>query len=293
MERTFNVYQAILKSVILLHPEVLTTNVTSNVTRTMNEIKEQYCGSLVTMGWPSLMAYVTLSQLMFLWKMLLLPSTNIYKSITISIIMSIVSGFSDNISGPMNNIIQKCRKYKLINVVVNSIKGGEYISMAEWKKFVKKEVFDYDVKRLKVACSLNKSLCFMNKDIKINVISPLWMHCYKNVHDYKMVRKCIQLLIGSFRQIKGMCNLCGEVEFTLDHLLFSCINSNDTRDRLWKEVCNVSPQGLVSDINKMSDIDKCKLILNGFNSLYNTEWYEIYASVIKFVYVITKEAQIV
>ncbi len=244
------------------------------------------CGSLITIGWPSLMSYVVIAQMLFLWKILLLPMSNLYKTVIVNIIMKIVNESEQNLYSPTANILQICKKYNMMDIIINCILSGEYISITQWKRIVKENVYNYDSKRLNVTCDLNKSLLFLKK-IKVNSISPLWIHCYKNVHELRKVKKCIQLLIGSCRQMKGICISCNECKISLDHLLFNCKKFNDTRIKLWNDVIAVSPNGLVKDFQCMDSIDKLKLLLNGLNISYNSEWSELYSAIIRFVYIMS------
>ena len=119
----------------------------------------------------------------------------------------------------------------------------------------------------------------------VSAISPLWIHCYKNIKDFKKVKKCIQILIGSFRQLKGRCKLCEQTVFTLEHILFDCYSLDISRSRLWNDVVNSGPKKLVHEIEEMNIVDKCNFILNGFNMPYNGEWSNLYCTFINFVYI--------
>ena len=121
---------------------------------------------------------------------------------------------------------------------MNSIISGEYPTMAEWKRLIKDKILKHDFKRFKVNCTLNRSLQHLNNNVNVSAISPLWIHCYKNINDFKKVKKCIQILIGSFRQLKGRCKLCNQAVFTLEHILFDCYILDISRSRLWNDVVN-------------------------------------------------------
>ncbi len=158
--------------------------------------------------------------------------------------------------------------------------------MAKWKRIVKEKVYSYDTKRLNVTCDLNRSL-IMLKRVNINSISPLWIHCYKNVHEFKMVKKCIQLLIGSYRQMKGNCVSGNKGKFSLDHVLFVCKHFNESRLKLWSDIIRVSPKGFVKDFECMNSMDKLALTLNGLNISYNSEWSEMYSALVRFIYIMS------
>ncbi len=89
--------------------------------------------------------------------------------------------------------------------------------------------------------------------------------------------------------MKVICISCNECKISLDHLLFNCKKINDTRIKLGNDVIAVSPNGLVKDFQCMDSIDKLKLLLNGLNISYNSEWSELYSAIIRFVYIMSTD----
>ncbi|MCP3956018.1 MAG: hypothetical protein GY697_27965, partial [Desulfobacterales bacterium] len=241
------------------------------------------CGSLTTIGWQSLNSIIDKMQMLFLWRILMLPMSNIYKVLMLNIILNFVYSKNIRARSPTIMILDKCKKYNLLNIVIKCIDAGDYLSISEWKKLVIRNVNIYDTKTIKVTCHLNKSLLHLNNNFKYMHISPWWHYCYKNLHDTKSVRKIIQLVLGLFRNQNEICNLCVQTRFSLSHLLFECIEVNDKRKVLWEELCTVCPKPFIEDINKMYNKEKCTFMLNGFNSVYTDEWNKIYSKCLRFI----------
>ena len=241
------------------------------------------CGSLATIGWQSLNSIIDKMQLLFLWRILMLPMSNIYKVVLINIILNFVYSKRTLIGSPTIMILDKCKKYNLFDIVIKCIGSGDYLSISEWKKLVNRNVNMYDTKSIKATCYLNKSLLYLNKNFKSMQMSPWWHYCYKNLHETKSVRKIVQLVLGSFRDHNEICNLCSQTRFSLSHLLFECSEIYAKRQVLWEELCTVCPKPFIDDMNKMCSNEKCTFILNGFNIVYNEQWNDIYNKSLKFI----------
>ena len=69
---------------------------------------------------------------------------------------------NDTIYGPMSTILETSKKYELLNMIIESVQYGIYMSMTQWKHLVKRRVQKYDTKRLKVSSKLYKSLGMIN-----------------------------------------------------------------------------------------------------------------------------------
>ena len=177
------------------------------------------CGSLATIGWPSISCIIDKLRLLFLCRLLALPMTNIYKVLIIRRIISIVYNPGTAHVGPTSTMLKLCNKYGILTIVLDCINTGCYLSMAEWKRLVTKAVICHDTKKWKVTCALHKSLYMLNTKVQEVLISPWWLHCYRNINELHNVRCVIQLLLGKYRQ-REICCLCLNGHFTVHHMLF-------------------------------------------------------------------------
>ena len=56
---------------------------------------------------------------------------------------------------------------------------------------------------------------------------------------------------------------------------------------MWQLVENCFPVQLPLSIASMSNVDKCKFMLNGFNVKYENEWKQIYDAISNYIYEMT------
>ena len=240
---------------------------------------------LATLGWSPISSLIDMMRLMFLWRMLLLPMNNIYKVLLIKKLICIVSKENCKASGPVCNIVSICKKYDVLDYVVNAVTTGEYITISEWKRKVKLRIQMLEVKHWKVSCNLYKSLLYVNKSISKFNMSPWWHHAHLDLNDIFKCRLIIQLLIGRNRKVKGLCSHCPlYVDNSVEHILFECGYLDTIRTKLWKEVGKCCLPNLFRDMNSLSKSERTKLVLNGFNICYVKEWKTLYHCIADFVY---------
>ena len=240
-------------------------------------------GSLATIGWQPIDLFIDLISLLFLWRLLLLPMSNIYKNVLIRRFMHHIENYSVTSCGPVKNVLNTCVKYNLQYYVLNAIEIGEYCSMNYWKKLVKTVLKDKHVKRWHVTKPLYTSLSGFTQDIC--KISPWWYHAHKHPEIHKYCMLIIQLLLKKDRHEHIRCQNCkAYAESNLCHILFECKYLEQERFTLWKRVESVSVANLVNCTNSMDNISRCSFILNGFNYNYVEEWSSVYTNFAQFIY---------
>ena len=119
-------------------------------------------GALLTAGWKSLQSHCDYMKLIFIWQIMLLPVTNVYKRILISRIVHIVNNPNVLFHGPTAAFISLCKKYNVLMKVVNAVFTGEYMSLNEWKKTAKEIIMYRDRKKIRIQCKLYKVLEYIN-----------------------------------------------------------------------------------------------------------------------------------
>ena len=177
-----------------------------------------------------------------------------------------------------------CKKYNLLNDVINAISSGEYMSMVNWKRKVKDVVTSHDLKRWKVTCTLYQSLKYIFLDINDFTLSPWWQHAYVDISFVHKSKHIIQLLVGNGRHDYELCKKCNTALVTVEHILFDCVAMTQVRTLLWRNVENHCLPALIQDLNHMNSRDRTIMILNGFNVNYVVEWYNLYNAVGNFIY---------
>ena len=231
-------------------------------------------GSMQTLGWQSIQAVIDLTRLMFLWRILLLPMSNIYKCVMLHKILNMVE--SQKGLGPTWNMIVTCEKYELLETVISAICNGTYMTIKEWKQHVTKCIDEKDTKQQKITAIMYSSLQYLEQD-RSDLLG--WLgYQHKFPEQAKKCRCILRLLLNVNRLGKEICSLCDMFQKnSIEHILFECISGREVRERCWGEV--------VMELNRMDVEKKCKFILNGFMCKYTDEWHLLYHSVAKFIYI--------
>ena len=177
--------------------------------------------------------------------------SNLYKRALIRRILHVVD--SNEISfSPTRKFICLCKKYNILDLVLNAVTSGEYMSLGEWKKEVKHVIQSWEIKRWKVTCCLYRSLSYLHKDIVQFTVCPWWHHAYVNIEYYFKCRFIVQVLIGRSRRMSGLCKQCNCSQVSIEHILFDCNVNSEARDIKWAKVEEGGVPALISDLNAMS-----------------------------------------
>ena len=246
--------------------------------------------SVATLGWWSLQAHIDWIRLLFLWRILLLPMTCVYKSVLIKRFCSFLINKNDHHSGPTWNLYKLCCQYNVCERVCNCIELGEYMSMQQWKNFMKPLVHERYIKNWKATCMLYKSLKYLNISLDHPVMSTWWQYVRHHPDMFYKVQRLIQLLLNKDRRFHERCENCGSYEYvSLEHVLFECPAKTEIRNCLWSEIKMHCPTALAKDIEEMNSLEKCRFICNGLNSRYIKEWDDLYTSLVQFVWKMSNE----
>ena len=242
------------------------------------------CGSLSTMGWLSVECLIDIQRLMFLWRILTLPMSNIYKILMLRRITEIIHNDCKNYLGPTSTMLSLCKKYSIFKLVKHCVNTGIYVEMPLWKKLVKCKVHELYIKKWKANCALNKSLTYVNINVSHIYMSPWWEYTHRDLTRLHDTRLVVQLLLGRDRQNNGVCKLCLFSTASIAHILFECPSIGNQRNKQWLNVEKHATfmYTFLSDFSKLSNIEKCSMLLNAFNVMYVPEWKELYDAIIEF-----------
>ena len=237
--------------------------------------------SVGAMGWTSIRSMIDTMKLRFLWQLLLLPTSSLYKLLVLRIIFMLVD--TDQIrdsSSPIANMLKVCIKYELLNDVIQAITNGHYIPLAEWKRKIKDIVSNRHMRCYKIECKLYISLDLYNPNDRISI---WWKYGTRNPKDLKKCMLILKLLLNCYRLGKKRCNYCNDHNNSnLPHILFECHSVHTLRDHLWRRI-GLNNQNVFEAMNNMDTYSRCKFLLNGFNSDYVSEWDTLYSDVISFI----------
>ena len=84
--------------------------------------------------------------LVFLWRMLLLPMSSIYKRIVVKRIVMCCSKGMLNLSSPITNALSTAKKYNLEQFIISSVTSGVFMTLSQWKTIVKQHIRLYEDK---------------------------------------------------------------------------------------------------------------------------------------------------
>ena len=244
-------------------------------------------GSLATLGWQPIDLHIDMLRLMFLWRISLLPMTNIYKTVFVRRILSHIENCTNTACGPVKNILTVCIKHNLLHYVLSAMENGDYCSMKHWKKMVKNILHDCHLQRWNVTKPMFSSLSGFNQDIFC--MSPWWNYVHVSPENIKQSRLIVQLLINRDRHVHNICQCCNSyVNISPHHILFECQSLNEPRQSLWLQFEMSGLPNLVESMANMDNYEKCYFILNGLNCSYIKEWHNMYINLANFVYYMYK-----
>jgi len=239
-------------------------------------------GAIVTMGWKSLKAHFDILKLLFMWRLLLLPMTCIYKKIILYRIMYIFLSHGKTFTGPTSLFIEICKKYNLYYVLKKAVVNGDFMNIDEWKKMVKLAVIKKDQQRITIQCSLYKVLDYLNPTCRMSV---WWQHAFKTPTFSRINRSVLRLLLNVERHGFKYCEKCNFVSInTIEHMFFDCTATKEVRELNWSKVTELCPKQLVTEMEAKSKRELCVFILNGLNCDYVDEWKDIYSAISLYVY---------
>ena len=97
-------------------------------------------------------------QLMFIWRILLLPVCNIYKKTAITRISYHIYNSDGDHRGPCKHAVDTFKKYGLMNILYSAFESGVYMSLDVFKRMVKCKVWEYEKKCFEATCLLYRSV---------------------------------------------------------------------------------------------------------------------------------------
>ena len=250
---------------------------------------------LPQLGWWSLSCYVDYLCLNFIWRLLMLPTRNIYKRVAIMSLLSNWFCLHDNINmcSPVRSILNVAQRYNVVESLITSVTSANYVSKEEWKNNLKGVISVVNWQNHICTMSLYKKVTLYKKCILIPKLSPWWNHESANPL-YK--RKCV-LVIRLLTNVEVIdenenCSTCHEmVPCTLQHVLFECQAFQSLRATEWSLLEQNVPHPFMNEMLRMDACTRTIFLLNGFNSSYVKEFNAIYNSVADFIWTLVRAKQ--
>ena len=216
--------------------------------------------SLASLGLLSNESYIDMYKMLFMWKILCLRSTNIYRRVLLYLLEVYLNvSQSPKMIGPVISMLQCIGKYKLKDVLQQHLRQGSFGEISCWKTFTKKIIWENERFKWKASCMLYKEL-----DIYLESIKDIKMSCWWTVARYKPqatknISSVLAVLFGG--QPRGLQNnIAGTscklwhmaVRETPQHVLFMCPGLEAQREALWHDVIRTMPNALTSDITRLN-----------------------------------------
>jgi hypothetical protein len=244
---------------------------------------------LKLINWKSITAHMDAMKLFFLWNVMLLNDTNIYKNVIIHRIRTWCVNNGKQY-GPVAAIMDVAKKYNLHNVVINAIKYNVFMSKVIWKCMVKKTIKEYEDEKVRLLLKMYKGMETCEKCFPQGKMWPWWQHAtrYPNLtHKCRKVAKMLlcQYSVRNENVFKnGICSLCETYcnDF-LCHVLFECNEYEQMRKYEWNDVQSVMPAGLKLSVNDMTDKQKTLFIFSGLGGVYINEFHKTYDAILEFI----------
>jgi hypothetical protein len=257
---------------------------------------------LATLGWKRLSSYIEILRLLFLWRLLLLPVTCVYKQVAIMRLHHhMYSPHASIHKGPLNQILQTFRQYGLIDVLDEALTTGKVLPLHKFKSLIQNISSELETDSFQITCHVYKSLKLFKECISTIEMWSWWIFASKfPQHGNKvrlmcrllMDRHCLKEVTCYYDKSTAKCLHCTEnaVE-SVCHMLFKCSAFNMLRNTLWEKVLEQAPQAMQEELGSMNDHEKTVFIFSGLNCKFTVEWEELYVSLINFCYKIYQVRQ--
>ena len=212
-------------------------------------------GSLMTIGWCNFKSHCNFLKLVFLWQLLTLPMSSVYKSVCIKRLCYML--YSGAVcKGPLNCIVKVCKEYGLFGILRMAIESGEYMRKHEWKLHVKDCINELDGKRLKTKCLMYNNLKLL--DMRDSNMCVWWIHSSYSCKFTKQNEYIIRLLLNVSGYKQMICPCCElHTVNNISHVLFVCTSNNNNNNNMFKvqnPVLQIQFSGLIQISSFISEV---------------------------------------
>ena len=140
--------------------------------------------TLATVGWLSIDAFICMRKLTFLWHILCMPVSNIYRRLVILLMQQcLINGSLWNTEmreSPVIDMFRVAHRYGMTNLLRHCYLNKDFGAFTARKSLVKRVVWEYEWRRWRASCVMYPRLETYNSivnDIKMNV---WWIFCKYN-----------------------------------------------------------------------------------------------------------------
>ena len=248
---------------------------------------------LATVGWLSMTSYVSLRKVLFLWQILSLSDTNLYKTVALYILRKCVAAGSVAMSttSPIVSMYESVCKYKLEERLWANITTGSWEDRSAIKQLVKKVIWSHEVR-----CWKASSICYPELCLYCEIVIGIHMHIWWKVASRlpeltKKISSIITVIMGG--QPKTMqrnlgrkkCDLChGYDPVNAIHIICKCPALEDIRTTATGSLLATMPAAMGQNFKEMNDNEKVKFLLTALSATFTPEWLQIYKGIANFIH---------
>ena len=97
---------------------------------------------LALLGWLTIDSHVAMLKLLFLWRILCLPITNVYRRVLLNVLQPILNGEIYSDRSPTLSMYKYVLRYNMLNVLKESLNTDNTGKFPYFKRMIKKVVYD-------------------------------------------------------------------------------------------------------------------------------------------------------
>ena len=276
----------------------------ASIAKALQGLPENACniGAIRTLGWTSIQSNIDINRLLFLWRIICLPVTCIYKRLLITRYGYICYDMYD-CKGPLKCMLDTAKKYNLFNHVREAIESGQHITMNAWKRLVKETVRQKEECKWRVNASLYSSLRRLRQSMPSLSISAWWSLCQNNPCIVDKCKTAIKLLLEchqlNVRVCKypnslvksSLCTSCNMfINDTIEHMLFECSSLYDIRKRLWNNIIDECPSEIfIRQMEQMDSDKRATYLVSCLHNSYIVEWNHLFNAIVTYIHVLYRK----
>ena len=240
---------------------------------------------LATLGWLSLKSFILMTRILFMLRTICMPAKNVYKQILLFRLNEIVvHGINhEKMRSPVTCMYDALTQYGLIDKVISCMQTQDFGSFGEWKRLVKRVVWQNEIVKWKGSCLMYRELEMYAKSVKDIVMHPWWRLAKVHPELTRLISCTMSVLMGGQPatlqcNIGGMiCRICGlRARDGPQHILFACPALNSDRHTLIQHIIHAMPIAMREDFEKLDEYNKMEYLISGMHCKFTIEWVDIY-----------------
>ena len=247
-----------------------------------------------TIGWLTMQSDIAIRKMVFLWSILCLPDTNIYKIITVFMIKLHDRNDVGSPESPKFSMYQGICKYKLRDFLMSCVRANHFHELNDMKLAIKREVWQHEKDCWKAIQILYPELRLFYSIVVDITVNIWWRIAAKSPCCTKWVSNMVCVIMGAeprTRQCnfgRTMCKLCdmNRKDETL-HVLSECPSLDDVRRHGWGDIKINMPGAMARHVETQ--------LRTGWNLFYldlvestpmNGHWYTVLLPNLSQIYIL-------